>query len=240
MTKDSIVQRIREIAASQGGKVSFRTFIGESGIKDNWLRGQEWFTSWNELLVELGLETRDFHVMRTPRKIIAKAVAELATRQGEWPTEDALRRERKRNASFPSLGIIAPLRRSGELAKLIVALGQEDSQFSVAAKIATLQVPSGNDFGAIADTEKVKGYVYMLRSGRRYKIGKSTDPSRRYREVRLELPEETNQVHTIPTDDPAGIEQYWHRRFASKRIRKTEFFELEGSDVQAFRRRKYQ
>ena len=86
----------------------------------------------------------------------------------------------------------------------------------------------------------MKGYVYMLRSGRRYKIGKSTDPSRRYREVRSELPEETHQVHTIPTDDPAGIESYWHERFRAKRVRNTEFFELKASDVQAFKRRKYQ
>jgi hypothetical protein len=80
----------------------------------------------------------------------------------------------------------------------------------------------------------------MLRSGRRYKIGKSTDPSRRYREVKLELPDETHQVHTIATDDPAGIEAYWHARFAEKRVRNTEFFELEPTDVRAFKRRTYQ
>jgi len=79
----------------------------------------------------------------------------------------------------------------------------------------------------------VKGYVYLLRSGRRYKLGKSTDPSRRYCEVLLELPDETHQVHTIPTDDPTGIERYWQERFAPKRIRNTEFFTLDASDVQA-------
>ena len=88
--------------------------------------------------------------------------------------------------------------------------------------------------------ERIRGYVYLLRSGRRYKIGKSTDPSRRFREVRLELPDETNQVHTIPTDDPSGIESYWHQRFAEKRIRNTEFFSLTAEDVRAFKRRKYQ
>jgi len=71
-------------------------------------------------------------------------------------------------------------------------------------------------------------------------IGKSVDPSRRYREVHLELPDETRQVHTIPTDDPTGIEKYWHERFAEKRISRTEFFTLDGHDVQAFKRRKYQ
>jgi hypothetical protein len=79
-----------------------------------------------------------------------------------------------------------------------------------------------------------------MRSGKRCKIGKSNSPSRRYREVRLDLPDETLLIHTIPTDDPAGIESYWHRRFSSKRVRETEFFELDAVDVAAFKRCKYQ
>jgi hypothetical protein len=88
--------------------------------------------------------------------------------------------------------------------------------------------------------EPITGYVYMLRSGRRYKIGHTTSPARRHREVRLDLPDPTTLVHSIPTDDPPGIEAYWHERFASKRIRQTEFFTLDAQDVAAFRRRKYQ
>ncbi|MGC8521887.1 MAG: GIY-YIG nuclease family protein [Steroidobacteraceae bacterium] len=80
----------------------------------------------------------------------------------------------------------------------------------------------------------------MIRSGRRYKIGFTNSPNRRFREVRIELPDPTHIVHTIETDDPAGIEGYWHCRFASKRVRDTEFFELDSGDVAAFKRRKYQ
>ena len=86
----------------------------------------------------------------------------------------------------------------------------------------------------------VQGYVYMTKAGRdRYKIGRTNSPSRRHRELRINIPEPTLQVHAIPTDDPAGIEAYWHRRFADKRIPDTEFFKLDAADVAAFKRRKF-
>ena len=240
MTKDAIMQRIRELAAERGGHVSFNAFVSETGIKDKWLRRQEWWTGWNNLLSEIGLETRKFSVPRTPESRIAEAVAVVIEREGRWPTEDDLVRERNKDRSFPSLGVIRPLRKSGALASLIVALGETPRQFSKASMIAKKHQPTEMDAVDAGPNERVKGYVYMLRSGRSYKIGKSTDPSRRYREVRLELPDETHQVHTIPTDDPTGIEAYWQQRFAAKRIRSTEFFTLDANDVQAFKRRKYQ
>lgn len=240
MTKDAIMRRIRDLAAERGGHVSFDVFVRETGIKDKWLRHQEWWTGWNNLLSEIGIEPRKCGVPRTPQSRIAEAVAVFIEREGRWPTEDDLAREGKRDRSFPSLGVIRPLRKSGALAKLIIALGETSGQFAKASMIARNHQTTEMDTVEIGPNERVKGYVYMLRSGRRYKIGKSTDPSRRYREVRLELPDETHQIHTVPTDDPTGIEEYWKDRFAGKRIRNTEFFALDARDVQAFRRRKYQ
>lgn len=238
MEKAQVISRLIQLASERGGHIGFRAFTDATGMSERWLRDQPWFQGWNALLTEAGLATKTFKVDRIPSQEIAKAVAELITRSGRWPTEDQLRRERAQNADFPSAGIISPIRKTGELARLIVELGAVEPTFARAAEVAAKHQLQPPDTATV--DEKVKGYVYMLRSGRSYKVGKSVDPSRRFREVRLELPDETNQVHAIATDDPSGIEAYWHKRFSEKRVRNTEFFLLTAEDVRAFKRRKYQ
>jgi len=48
--------------------------------------------------------------------------------------------------------------------------------------------------------------VYLIKSGRFYKIGRSNAAGRREREIALQLPEKADTVHVIRTDDPPGIE----------------------------------
>jgi hypothetical protein len=72
--------------------------------------------------------------------------------------------------------------------------------------------------------------------GKYYKIGHTGSVGRRQYEIALRLPEKLMLVHSLTTDDPAGIEACWHKRFEPKRAN-GEWFELSAQDVRAFKRR---
>jgi hypothetical protein len=81
------------------------------------------------------------------------------------------------------------------------------------------------------------GYVYLIKHGGHceYKIGRTSNALRREGEIAASLPQQVKPIHVIETDDPVGLEAYWHRRFADRRIR-NEWFELTAEDVKAFKR----
>jgi Meiotically up-regulated gene 113 len=167
----------------------------------------------------------------------------FARELGHFPVKNALRIKKRRDQTFPSdnalINGIGGRSRQG-LAKRVLdyctgRVGYDD--------IIELCSPIAADAGDDAARDRSEpaeavGFVYLMKSGRYYKIGRSNAAGRRQYELAIQMPEKLSTVHIIRTDDPAGIEEYWHRRFVDKR-KNGEWFDLTTADVKAFKRRKF-
>ncbi len=239
MTKEDILSEIRRVARERGGRVGRDAFQKTTGIHQSQFVGKYWAT-WGEALSEAGIAPVNFKRPRVPEKEVLEALAQLIARLRKWPTVAEMLLERHRNSSFPHWETIDRRRKEGDFQAKLLDHCANRPDLAVVGEIVAQQPRSEPGGSSSMGRAVVQGYVYMMRSGRNHKIGHTNSPTRRHREVSLNQPKPTTWVHSIETDDPNGIEAYWHRRFESKRIPGTEFFTLDATDVAAFKRRKSQ
>lgn len=173
-------------------------------------------------------------------KVLFERYAELALELGRLPVTAELRLKKRADPSFPNDKVFI---RFGRKAQLLVRLQDYCSGKpeygelleQIEAELAKDESPASESQQTAASAE---GFVYLVKMGKHYKIGKTFSVPRRHREIALELPEELKPVHVIRTDDPSGIEAYWHGRFQAKRTN-GEWFSLTAEDVRVFKKRKF-
>ena len=232
--REHIIDEIRRTAVD-GRALGRMRFEAETGIKEaDWL-GRYW-VKWSDALAEAGFPPNELATAYSQDTIVL-ALITMVEDLGKWPTDAERRLYRREHPDMPSHNVYARLGKRHEQAQAVLDYAQEHAVTGDVLAICEKVATSGATPKPAEKQQSTKGYVYLLRSGSHYKVGHSNDPGRRAYEVRLVMPEPVTEVHRIETDDPAGVEAYWHRRFADRRA-EGEWFKLEKSDVRAFRARK--
>lgn len=239
MDKNYILQEIKRTATANGGvPLGRERFYVETGIKQTDWHGKYW-ARWGDAILEAGFSPNK-RTERTDDLLIIEKLVALTRELRRFPTEAEMRLKRRGDSSFPSHGAIARLGTKQNLIARALDYCRKTQGFEdvedILANSVVVQDAESEEIVSVESSED--GYVYLIRSGRFYKIGRTNALGRREREIAIQLPEKAVTVHAIKTDDPMGIEAYWHKRFEAKR-RNGEWFELSAAEVHAFKRRKF-
>ena len=234
--RDRVISEIQRIHASTGRVPGRQLFQSETGISQAEFIGKIWAT-WGEALNEAGLEPNTLQAKISTETILL-SVAEACASLGKWPSVNALRVFAHGKPGFPSHSTLE--KHFPKRAMLVDALRTwivqpENHEYAEIAEMLPAPIRASTERPEVQNY----GHVYLIRSGEFYKIGRSSNFENRVKSIGVSLPEKLVPEHLISTDDPPGIEAYWHRRFADRRMN-GEWFKLSKADVLAFKKRKFQ
>ena len=238
MDKHHILREIQRAAKANGGTPLGREkFLQETGIKESDWIGVHW-ARWGDALREAGFAANELQGAHDEGHLLERYVA-LIREVERIPVVSELRLKRRSDPSFPSHNTFARFGTKQQLIAKAIEFCRsrgdlDDVEQICQAQAAAPKTERDEDHDSVSDEF---GFVYLIQSGRFFKIGRTNALGRREYELKIQLPEKANTVHSIRTDDPDGIEVYWHRRFAKKRTN-GEWFALGLEDVRAFRQRK--
>jgi hypothetical protein len=234
--KAHILSEIKRTAVANGGQaLGSRKFEDETGVKENDWRGRHW-VKWSDAITEAGLTPNIFTQSYDDDYRFAR-LADLVAELDRMPKWAELRMKANADKGFPSdktWGAIGLL--PVALAKYCSSRPELAHVLAICERAIPLQrLAEEASSSALTNVSLNFGYCYLLKHGKEYKIGASSNVEERFGRIATQMPQTITNVHTIKTDDPFGVEKYWHLRFEAKRL-KGEWFSLSAEDVRAFKR----
>lgn len=236
LTKLHIVSELRRTAIANGGtSLGAKRFERETGI-----RSHEWQRYWprfSDAQKEAGLAPNERKAAISDSAMLEQ-LAILTRVYGRRPTVSELRLAKRDDPAVPGIEAFLRMGDFDAITERLRLFALEHPEFADISGMLPAPREAGSEMTDEQSSDAAFGFVYLLKSGRHYKVGRSNSTGRRERELAIQLPEKASIIHEIKTDDPVGIERYWHGRFAEKRLN-GEWFALSQGDVSAFRRRKF-
>jgi hypothetical protein len=240
MTKKDILDAIKRTAKENNGVgLGMEKFFESTGIKRTDWEGKHWIR-WADAIKEAGFTPNTFSTPAFDMDWLLAQFADYIKYLNHYPTQPELKIKNHNDKKFPSLTTMkSRLGNKTETLEKLIEFCKTKSEYKEVLEICETEL-DGYKPNSAKDkiVEGELGVVYLMKSGKHYKIGKATHTGNRHYQLSIQLPEKVSLVHEIQTDDPFGIEKYWHGRFQDKRLN-GEWFELTPSDIAAFKRRKF-
>ena len=237
-SKEKVLAEIRRIAREEGRPPGQKLFKRKTGFSHSYWNGTYW-PRWSAALAEAGFDQNEKN-KAIPKEELFSKYLELVSELNTVPTLSDLRFKNRQDKTFPATSTFQK-RLGGQtvIVQKAYEYALEKDYASNILRILESKISAQSSSISHGNEIQKDGWVYLLNSGDYYKIGRGTDLERRVKQVSTAMPETLDLVHSIKTDDPSGIENYWHRRFKDKRAN-GEWFKLDSEDVKAFKRRTYQ
>src|SRR6202007_1163351 len=145
---------------------------------------------------------------RTPDDEIIRRYISLVRELGKFPVVGEIRRRARADKSFPNHQAFDRFGGKGALIEASVTYARENPGFDdILALHSHLPAPlRGLEKRRKMGSPLSVGFVYLIKSGRHYKIGHTNSLGRRESELKTAMALPPTTIHSIKTDDPAGVE----------------------------------
>jgi hypothetical protein len=197
--KERILSEIRRLAEENDGRLLGRNrFFEATGIRESDWLGRYWARR-SDAVEEAGLQPNAMQGRTDDREALRRLALETR-RFGYLPTYAEMRMQRLKDQRLPSNGVYERLGPKRTLAARLAAFCEEEGDYAdvldiVSPLLDSEEPPTREGEEGIGSVEH--GFVYLLRSGRYYKIGHTNSAGRRAYELAIQLPERPTPIHEI-------------------------------------------
>ncbi len=244
MDRENVIAMVQHTATGNGGKpLGEKTFYTQTGLTEAALL-RAGFPGYGTAVEAAGYQRNTFQQAYSDDQMF-EPLAKLTRQLARFPKRRERQVERRQNSFFPGEASCSRRAKQEPLEIALLNWCRSQESFNDVAEIleSAISTPANLEGVPKHPRKVVNGYVYLMRygaHGKDFKIGFTDNVARREAQIDMMSPSDVRVVWKIETDDPKGIEEYWHKRFKDRRVAAKEIFRLTAEDIAAFKRRKYQ
>ena len=173
MDKQYILEEIKRTARENGGlPLGSQSFQTHTGIKAYDWQGKYW-VRWSEALKEAGFAPNTFNVAY-PDNVLLEKLCELIRELGHYPVRGELKIKANHDKTFPSHNTFDRLGNKRTIVSKIVAYCQQRNMEDI-IKLCPIPEPEKVQVKTEGGGIEAIGSVYLIKTGKYYKIGRTND-----------------------------------------------------------------